>query len=87
MSKKEIVINSMPINSHQCKTTHSACQCVLKRLSNLERQNKLIREALDKILGFKYARVMKFDELKPNTHPVDIAKEALKQIEEMEREK
>jgi len=59
----------------------------IEEFEKLKEQNRIMREALDKILGFKYARVMKFDELKPNTHPVDIAKEALKQIEEMEREK
>lgn len=29
-------MNNIPINSHHCTTTHSACGCVLERLKKLE---------------------------------------------------
>ena len=31
---------ALPVKSHHCTTTHSACDCVLDRLTKLEQQNK-----------------------------------------------
>ena len=51
----------LPIKSHHCKTTHTACDCVLQRLkeqdqriAELEAENKRLKEQRenDLYLGF-----------------------------------
>ena len=42
---------ALPVKSHHCTTTHSACDCVLDRLTKLEQQNKELVEALDRIMS------------------------------------
>lgn len=40
MNEKEVLL---PVVSHHCRTTHSACDCVLKRLKKLEAVAMTIR--------------------------------------------
>jgi len=60
----------LPIKSHYCKTTHTACDCVLQRLKDqdqriaeLEAENKQLRESNEALASNNHILKLGFDEL------------------------
>ena len=41
---RELYEEKIPIVSHHCRTTHSACACVLKNMNKLEKENKKLKK-------------------------------------------
>lgn len=76
----------LPIVSHHCTTTHSACDCVLKRLNDLEREKA---ELVKRLEGIGNMLIDKFalDEVFANScstydDGIEAVKEVAKQVED-----
>lgn len=71
---------NIPIKSHHCTTTHSACECVLERLRRLEKVLEMAKEIV------LYTEIEEIDEvLFAQTSPILIL-ELEKAFENLERE-
>lgn len=52
---KELEAKALPIVSHHCRTTHSACDCVLKTMGSLMARAERYEGALREISGLPHA--------------------------------